>query len=433
MTHQIAETNSDRQSYSVDRRGFLTATAAIAGCSTVLSNRGHGSEVVGPDQWGQWRGPQRDGMIEASWPTSLSETNLTKQWTRPLAESYSGPLADTKHVFTTETRDAKTEHVFALDRETGDTAWEVEWPGAMAVPFYAKRNGDWIRSTPALADGKLVVAGMLEKLVCLDSSTGEQIWEMDVPEKLGTPVPDFGCVCSPLIDAGSVYMQAGNGLLKLSLDSGEVQWHVLRGEESDSAFSSPIIETIQGKRQLLVQTRQRLVGIDLESGQELWAQPIEAFRGMNILTPTVLGDQIFTSTYGGKAWLYNFGTSGDNWDVTQVWENKLQAYMSTPVLIDGHIYLHLKNKRFTCVEATTGEIKWTTTPFGQYWSMISNGKQILALDETGMLRLIEASPEEFKQLDERKVSESEAWAHIGISGNQVFVRHLDGLTTYKWS
>ncbi len=39
-----------------------------------------------------------------------------------------------------------------------------------------------------------------------------------------------------------------------------------------SAFSSPIIATIAGQRQLLVQTRERLVGVDEESGKELWSQ-----------------------------------------------------------------------------------------------------------------------------------------------------------------
>ena len=68
-----------------------------------------------------------------------------------------------------------------------------------------------------------------------------------------------------------------------------------------SAFSSPYIAEIADKRQLLVQTRRALAGVELESGQVLWSQDIEAFRGMNILTPVAYGDTVFTSAYGGRS------------------------------------------------------------------------------------------------------------------------------------
>ena len=76
---------------------------------------------------------------------------------------------------------------------------------------------------------------------------------------------------------------------------------------------------------------------------------------------------------------------------------------------------------------------WTTQPFGQYWSMVSNGNMILALDQTGALRLIEAVPEEYRVLSERRVGTSETWAHLGISTDQIFVRQLDALTAFRWS
>ncbi len=420
---------------AVARRTFL-ATVAGAGAVTLmpptLGSAATASGAVGPESWPQWRGPQRDGSVVEQWPSSLDESTLKVAWTKPFAPSYSGPLVDAQRVYTTETRDKKTEHVVASDRQTGETLWETGWEGAMTVPFYAKRNGDWIRSTPALADHRLLVAGIRDHLVCLNDASGERLWEIDLPASMQSKLPDFGCVCSPLIDGDSVYMQAASGLLKLDMATGNTLWHVLKANDSDSAFSSPIMAELHGVRQLLVQTRERLVGISLSDGSTLWEKQIEAFRGMNILTPTVIGNQIFTSSYGGKAWMYNIQMDNGTWSVSQAWENKHQAYMSTPVLIDGHIYLHLKNKRFSCVEAATGEIKWTTQPFGEYWSMISNGKQILALDQTGTLRLIEASPVEYKLLSERQVATTESWAHLAIAGGQLFVRHLDGLTAYTW-
>jgi outer membrane protein assembly factor BamB len=393
------------------------------------------SESAG-STWQQWRGSNRDSLVSGDWPKSISEANLVQQWRVPLGPSYSGPVVDEKCVYTTETRDKATEHVLAYDRLTGEKLWETDWVGAISVPFFAKSNGDWIRSTPLITGDRLLVAGIRDHLVCLNKATGSMDWEIDFPKQFNDTVPGFGCVCSPLVDGEFVYMQAGGGLAKINLADGSIVWQVLDdgGEAMDSAFSSPIIAEMHGKRQLLVQMRTKLVGVDLETGATIWEKEIAAFRGMNILTPTVIDSKVFTSSYGGKAWLFDVQPNDStNWEVAEAWDNKVQAYMSSPVVVDGFIYLHLRNQRFTCIDAETGEGKWTTRPYGKYWSMISNGRQILALDQTGKLRLIDPSQEEFRLVEERTVSESETWAHLAMADDQLFIRELDGLTAWKWS
>ena len=153
---------------------------------------------------------------------------------------------------------------------------------------------------------------------------------------------------------------------------------------------------------------------------------------MNILTPAVFGDSIFTSSYGGKAWLFQVGRDGDAFTLDEVWNENKQAYMSTPVFIDNHAYLHLKNQRFTCIDLRTGETKWTTKPYGKYWSLVANGDRILALDQRGDLLLIHATPEKFDLLDERKISNDSTWAHLAVCAPEVFVRELNAMTAYRW-
>lgn len=89
-------------------------------------------------------------------------------------------------------------------------------------------------------------------------------------------------------------------------------------------------------------------------------------------------------------------------------------------------------QRFTCVDLTTGDQKWTTEPHGQYWSLVAQGDRILALDQRGELLLIHATPEKFDLLDSRKISEQETWGHLAVSGEQVFIRELNGVTAYRW-
>lgn len=385
--------------------------------------------------WPQWRGPERNSLdAGVPWPDGLSAERLQLKWRQPLGPSYSGPVVAGERLITTETRDEKEERVSVWNRSTGELLWEATWQGSLSVPFFARSNGSWIRSTPATDGQRLYVAGIRDVLVCFDLATGQEAWRVDFVEQLKSTLPTFGFVSSPLIDGQWLYVQAGGGVAKLNKLDGTIVWRALEdgGGMNGSAFSSPVIATIGGVRQLVVQTRSELAGVDLESGKVLWSQTIESFRGMNILTPTVIGDQIFTSSYGGKSWLYSIKNNPDGFTVSMDWENKLQGYMSSPVVVGDHIYLHLRNQRFACVNWKTGEEAWITKPFGKYWSMVSQGDRMLALDETGDLRLIAADPKEYRLLGEARVSDDSTWAHLSVADGQVFVRALGELRVFEW-
>lgn len=126
--------------------------------------------------------------------------------------------------------------------------------------------------------------------------------------------------------------------------------------------------------------------------------------------------------------------SGTSWpDALQdrlklVWEKK-----SSPVVVNGFAYMHLKNERFVCIDLKSGEDCWTSKTFGKYWSMVGNVDQrkILALDSDGTLRLIAADPTELRVLDELQVADN-AWAHLAVDGSTVVVRALDAIRVFQW-
>ncbi len=388
-------------------------------------------------EWPQWRGPNRDARIEAAtWPERLEGEHLEQVWRVELGPSYSGPIVSTDHVFVTETVDKENEVVRALERDTGKEVWKQSWAGAMSVPFFARANGDWIRSTPAYDGERLYVAGMKDVLVCLDAATGKVVWRKDFVADLKTKVPAFGFVCSPLVHGDHVYVQAGEAFTKLEKKTGKIVWQKLKdgGGMFGSAFSSPVIEKLAGREQLLVQTRTTLAGVDPADGKALWTQKIPAFRGMNILTPTVHDGSVFTSSYGGGAFLFDVAKdeNAGTLEATETWKQKTEGYMSSPVVIGNHAYLHLRNERFTCIDLATGQSTWTTGPMGKYWSMVANGNRILALTNDGELVLIEANPDEYEEIDRRKVSEESTWAHLAVCDDHVFVRELKAMAVYRW-
>ena len=411
---------------------FLTSSLflLLVGLSPAQQNQ------VDSMNWPQWRGPNRDGFLpkDAPWPAKISEGSLTQSWRVELGKGYPGPIVSDQLVFTIESMENQ-ESVKAFDRKSGKLAWSIEWEGKMKVPFFAAKNGSWVRSTPAFDGENLFVCGMRDVLHSIHAKTGKINWKVDFVERYDTPLPAFGMVCSPLIEGDHLYIQAGSGFVKLDKKTGKSIWRTLtdKGGMFGSAFSSPVIKEIYGVKQLVVQTRTDLAGVDPQSGKKLWSKPIKAFRGMNILTPTILDNQIFTSSYGGKSLMLDIQKTGDKQSVQLAWENKQEGYMSGPIMIDGFCYIHLKKQRITCLDMKNGETKWISSEsFGKYMSMVSNGKEILALDESGILYLIKPSPEKFIILEKRTISESPTWAHLAVSGNQLFIRELEALACYSW-
>ena len=64
--------------------------------------------------------------------------------------------------------------------------------------------------------------------------------------------------------------------------------------------------------------------------------------------------------------------------------------------------------------------------------MVTNGRQILALDANGSLLLVNETPTKFDIADKLKVSGEPAWAHLAVINGAVFIRDLKNLTRLSW-
>ncbi len=403
-------------------------------CLMVLSLGLSGVESQAAD-WTQWRGPHRDGRVMGSaWPGSFE--NLETVWEVPLGKGYPGPIVTRDRVFVVETVDAETVAVRALSRVDGGVLWSTTWGAGGRVPFFAAANGDWVRSTPAWDGETLYVGDMEERLVALDGVSGEIRWTVDLTERFDTKAPDFGFASSPLVDGDALYVQAANSLLKLDRETGETIWRTLVGSgkiQASGAFSSPVIQELAGVRQLVVQTRHTLFGVDIDDGRELWSVDVPNFRGMNILTPVFVGNRIFTSTYRNGSFMFEVSRRDGKFLIEEKWKHPASGYMSSPVVIDGFIYLHLGNGRVSCLDGANGEERWRSPSFGKYWSMTWQEDKILALDEGGDLVLVKANPEAFELLDKKEITDREAWGYLAIRGDELYVRDLESIRALRWT
>ena len=111
-----------------------------------------------------------------------------------------------------------------------------------------------------------------------------------------------------------------------------------------------------------------------------------------------------------------------------------QPGLANVLVIDGVAYNHLKSQRVMAIKVESGRELWTSDQsFGKYMSLVAQADRILALDQRGQLLQFRANKQKFDLLDQRKLTDSETWAHLAVAGDQLFVRELNGLVAYRWA
>lgn len=388
--------------------------------------------------WPQWRGPSRDGQIdEAEWPDSLQGDSLKELWSVELGKSYSGPIVASDRVFVTESVNESEEVVRAFDRKTGRELWKTGWPSEFQVIPMGRPRGNWIRSTGAYDGERLYVGGMRDVLACIDGETGNVIWKRNLAEEYNVPLQPFGLSASPLVEGDALYVQAARSLLKLDKRTGKEIWRTLIEKDpvfdEGGALSSPVLAHIDG-RQMIVAINGEVNGVDPKTGAVLWSGAKDESTSPLIMTPTLWSEKIFISSGLLRSGLWEVQKSGEGYSLGRLWENKTVVYMSSPVIVGDHVYLHLKNQRLACIDLKTGSETWITSQrFGMYLSMLVNGDRILALSENGSLYLFAANPERFELVDQRDIAATEAWAYIAPAGDELYIRALNALSVYRWA
>jgi outer membrane protein assembly factor BamB len=102
------------------------------------------------------------------------------------------------------------------------------------------------------------------------------------------------------------------------------------------------------------------------------------------------------------------------------------ATQHTPLLIGEHIYGVRADGKFVCL-TLEGKVAWTSSSSPQFGlgSFLMADGLIYALNDSGLLRLIEASPEKFNLLGQAQVLEGrESWGPMALAGNRLIARDL---------
>jgi outer membrane protein assembly factor BamB len=382
-----------------------------------------------PSYWTDFRGPRRDGHyreqpVNLDWPAG----GLRPAWKQPVGGGYASFVIARGRAFTIEQRGAQ-EVAAAYDVLTGRELWTNRWTAA----FREMMGGDGPRATPTWDDGRVYVLGGQGELRCIDEDTGNTIWRTNILQDAGAENLQWGMAASPLIVDDTVVVLPGgpNGRSIMAYDKrkGTSAWSA---QDDRQAYSSPMLVTLGGVRQILVFSATRLMGVTPEAGELLWEYPWKTMYDVNASQPVVLGDnRVFISTgYGtGAAVVELTPAAGGRFTVREVWRNiRMKNQFTSSVLHDGFIY-GLDEAILGCVDAETGELQWKGGRYGYGQVMLVDG-HLIVLTEDGNLVLVRATPESHQEVVRFPVLEGKTWNHPAMGYGYLLIRNLNEMAAF---
>ena len=378
--------------------------------------------------WTDFRGARRDGHydeqpIRTDWPAD----GWPPVWKQPVGGGYASFVVAHGRAFTIEQR-GDEEVAAAYDVATGRELWTNRW----RATFRERMGGDGPRATPTWADGRVYVLGGTGELRCLDDETGRVLWRTNMLDDARASNLQWGMAAAPLVVDDTVVVLPGgrNGQSVVAYDrtTGARVWSAL---DDQQAYSSPMLVTLAGVRQILVFSASRLVGLTTDGRQLLWEYPWKTSFDINASQPLVVGEnRVFVSTgYGTGAAVIELTPSGSALGVREVWRNiRMKNQFTSSVLHDGFIY-GLDESILACVDAATGELRWKGGRYGYGQLLLASG-HLIVLTEGGELALVRATPDGHQELARHPALEGKSWNHPAMSGGYLLVRNVAEMAAF---
>jgi len=384
--------------------------------------------------WPQWRGPNRDGHVPPGSPEIVSlPRELKPVWKQPIGTGFSSPVvAGTALICADEQNHQETLH--RLEAATGKEIWKTAFADAVGDEW-----GRGPRSTPFIDGDRIYFHSMNGEFRCFGLDDGKPRWGLSYKEFgvnfLGSKAGEGtasrrGNNGSGIVEGDYVYVPVGaKGASIVCCDklTGKQIWKALNDE---AAYSSFVVATIAGTKQLVAFTADALAGLDLQTGKQLWRVPFHTDAKRHASTPVINGDTVTVNSQTIGLVCTKIGREGEGFTATQLWANKqLKINLATPVLVDGYLYTYgsIRTKNYVCVDAKTGAVQWMQDGFGigkdqkDYASTICTGKNLLVLTYDGQLVLIAPNPAKYTELGRVQVC-GNTWSHPALANGKLYVR-----------
>jgi outer membrane protein assembly factor BamB len=416
--HRDARLEASRAAALVERAPTVATTVPVP--SRERDRQGY---------WTDFRGPNRAGVydeteIETAWPAA----GLPRLWKQPVGGGYASFTVAEGRAYTIEQRRDR-EVITAYDIESGRELWAFAYPAL----FDEILGGAGPRATPVYREGLLYSVGAKGDLYCLSAKTGKPKWSKNILTDNATRNQQWGMAGSPLIVDGMVIVTPGGapGKSMVAYDrlSGAPVWRAL---DDRSGYTSPILATLAGRRQIVWISAQRAVGVAPEDGALLWEYAFPAQNDMNCSQPVIVDESsvLLSSSMGPGAVLLEISKTGETYAARAVWHNnRMKNKFNSSVLYQGFIY-GLDDTILACMDAKTGELKWKGGRYG-YGQLLLAGGHLVVVTEDGDVVLVRATPEGHQELAHLPAIEGRTWNIPAIDNGLLLVRNASEMACFR--
>jgi len=395
--------------------------------------------------WPQWRGPNRDGVVvDQRHQLEKLPAEPKVLWKIPAGPGQSSPvIAGNKVVYMDAQGENETAH--CVDATTGKEIWIVP-VGAKVV--FSPDYGGGPRCTP-LIDGDRVYTQTGEgEFRCLALADGKTLWKFSFGADYGatwfgnksgdaaakeTASRRHGNNGSAVIDGDRIFVPVGSPekgtLVAFDKKTGKEIW---RAGNDNTAYSSVMVGTLAGLRQVVHFTADALMGVDAGSGKILWRVPLKTGAKRHACTPLLSGDTVTVASTSIGTIRFGITRSGAEVKAEPIWTAQaVKTVIGTPTLLDKHLYTLGDGNRasLVCLNFETGAQLWAQPGFGDYTSITAVNDKLLALTSTGELLLLKANPAKYEELGRAQLC-AKTWASPAYADGKIYVKDENSVAAY---
>ena len=319
--------------------------------------------------------------------------------------------------------------VLCHNLRTGELLWKKAFPSSLLVAnnVYTSRAAP----TPSADASGVVVFFESGNLVAL-SPEGQVRWERDLIKDYGKYVGRFGLGGSVAQLNDQIFIVADNDgpsyIAGFDKATGKTTWKTDRA--SRISWSSPMIVDIEGKNQIVISSSGSVDGYNPTDGKLLWSY--DNVGGNTVPSTIDAGDGSFLvgaspgrngeASDGAKEsnLLMKIIASGDGFTPQVVWKSTdATSSFGSPIIYKGHAYYTNRAGVLYCIDASTGETKYTARLADSNWATpVGVGEHVFFFGKDGRTSIVQAGPEK-EILDENRLWGSEGGGEPGGSSGEI--------------
>lgn len=394
------------------------------------------------ETWPRFRGQKSDNISTTNIPLINSFDGQAPEilWSVEMGEGHAGAAIYEGLVYVLDyDEDLRADMLRCFALDTGEEIWR-RW-----YDVQIRRNHGMSRTVPAVTEDYILTLGPRSHVMCLDRSTGDLLWGLDIEKEYQSEVPLWYTGQCPLIVDGVAVLAPSGTALMIGVDcaTGEVLWETPNPGQWKMSHSSIMPYEFGGRKMFVYSASGGVAGIAADgpdAGTILW-QTSQWNHPVVAASPVCMPDgKIFlTAGYGAGSMLLQLKEEKGIYEVEMLMAYKpgegISSEQQTPILVDGHMFgvlpkdaRTLRNQMVCVRPDDPTQIVWASGPTARFGlgPFIVADEKIFLLDDDATLVIIRKSTRGYVELDRVKLFEGhDAWAPIAIADGFMVLRDAD--------